>query len=75
MVRKSPSGKPWGPRLYYSNDYLGSVGVHLLAPVQNWLESLPGFIGLGAQTLTESGLKDSDLGSGWWIDLRLENKV
>ena len=52
LVRKSPSGKPQGPRLYYSNDHLGSVGVHLLAPVQNWLESLLGFIGLEAQTLT-----------------------
>ena len=48
----SPSGKPWGPRLYYSNDYLGSVGVYLVSPVRNWLESLPGFIGLEAQTLT-----------------------
>ena len=52
MVQKSPSSKPQGPRLYYSNDYLGSVGVHLSAPVQNWLESLLGFIGLEAQTLT-----------------------
>ena len=48
----SPSGKPQGPRLYYSNDYLESVGVHLSALVRNWLESLPGFIGLEAQTLT-----------------------
>ena len=47
------SGKPQGPRLYYSNDYLGSVGVHLSAPVRHWLESLLGFIGLEAQTLTE----------------------
>ena len=54
MVRKSPSSKPWGLRLYYSSDYLGSVGVHLSAPVRNWLESLPGFIGLEAQTLTLS---------------------
>ena len=23
----------------------------------------------------ESGLKDPDLGSGWWIDLKLENSV
>ena len=28
--------------------------MHLLALVQNWLESLPGFIGLEAQTLTIS---------------------
>ena len=48
----SPSSKPQGLRLYYSNDYLGSVGVHLLALVWNWLESLLGFIGLEAQTLT-----------------------
>ena len=34
-----------GLRLYYPNACLGSVGVHLLAPVWNWLESLPGFIG------------------------------
>ena len=26
--------------------------MHLLAPVRHWLESLPGFIGLEAQTLT-----------------------
>ena len=44
-VQKSPSGKPQGPRLFYSNDYLGSLGVHLLAPVWYWLENLPGFIG------------------------------
>ena len=34
-----------GPRLYYPNDYLGSLGVHLLAPVRYWLENLLGFIG------------------------------
>ena len=28
-----------------------------------------------ARAKKESGLKDSDLGSGWRIDLRLENKV
>ena len=28
--------------------------MHLSAPVQHWLESLPGFIGLEAQTLTTS---------------------
>ena len=48
----SPSSKPRGLRLYYPNNYLGSVGVHLLALVWHWLESLPGFIGLEAQTLT-----------------------
>ena len=52
MVQKSPSGKPWGPRLYYSNDYLENVGVYLVSPVWNWLESLLGFIELEAQTLT-----------------------
>ena len=52
LIRKSPSGKPQGPRLYYSNNHLGSVGVHLLAPVRHWLESLPGFIGQRPKTLT-----------------------
>ena len=28
-----------------------------------------------AQAKKETGLKDSDLGPGWWIDLKLENKV
>ena len=49
---KESQCKPRGLRLYYSNDYLGSVGVHLSALVWNWLESLLGFIGLEAQTLT-----------------------
>ena len=48
----SPSGKSWGPRLFFSNNYLGSVGVYLVSLGWHWLESLPGFIGLEAQTLT-----------------------
>ena len=62
LVRTSPSGKPRGLRLYYSNDYLGSLGVHLSAPVWHWLESLPGFIGLEAQTLT-----GADISNGGWV--------
>ena len=50
---KSPRGKPWGPRLYYSNNYLGSVGVYLVSPERYWIENLPGFIRLVAQTLTD----------------------
>ena len=59
----SPSSKPQGLRLYYPNNYLGSVGVHLLALVQHWLESLLGFIGLEAQTLTS--LRRYMLQEGW----------
>ena len=59
MVRKSPSGKPRGPRLYYPNAYLGSVGVHLSAPVRNWLESLPGLLGRG-----------TDPNNAWTINLQ-----
>ena len=33
--------------------------MHLSAPVWHWLESLPGFIGLEAQTLTKSPLGKS----------------
>ena len=50
--QKSPSGKPQGPRLFYSNDYLGSVGVHLVSLEWYWIENLLRFICLVAQTLT-----------------------
>ena len=60
----SPSGKSWGPRLFFSNNYLGSVGVYLVSLGWHWLESLLGFIRLVAQTLTLTSLSLSTLIEG-----------
>ena len=43
--------------------------MHLSAPVQNWLESLPGFIGLEAQTLTVGLSRVETLLSRQWYIL------
>ena len=59
---------PWGPRLFYSNDYLGSVGVYLVSLEWYWIENLPGFICLVAQILTGlrtiSGVENCDITHG-----------